>query len=154
MKVGIPKRFESKTALREFIQSREFIAAMKLSMSSQLFHVINNANKLLPLITAKLDKQQRMHGGGAIKSTKDQHRGPGGVISASTMSSSPPDLSGAAAPRPAHGLSGSKGGAGGDQKDGRNGSGSGKRGADAALRVASPQKKNGGEGGKAGRKRS
>lgn len=34
MKVGIPKRFESKTALREFIQTREFITAMKQSMNS------------------------------------------------------------------------------------------------------------------------
>ena len=32
MKVNIPKRFDSKTAVREFIQSREFIAAIKQSM--------------------------------------------------------------------------------------------------------------------------
>ena len=56
MKVNIPKRFESKTAIREFIQSREFIAAMKQSMNSQLFHCINNSNKILNLINAKLDK--------------------------------------------------------------------------------------------------
>ena len=29
MKVFIPKRFESKTALREFVQTREFITGMK-----------------------------------------------------------------------------------------------------------------------------
>lgn len=64
MKVNIPKRFESKTAIREFIQSREFIAAMKQSMNSQLFLCINSSNKILTLVTAKLEKQQRMHGGG------------------------------------------------------------------------------------------
>ena len=34
MKVSIPKRFESKTALREFITTRDFIQQMKTSMSS------------------------------------------------------------------------------------------------------------------------
>jgi hypothetical protein len=29
MKVGIPRRFDSKTAIREFIQTREFISAIK-----------------------------------------------------------------------------------------------------------------------------
>ena len=67
MKVNIPKRFESKTAIREFIQSREFIAAMKQSMNSQLFLCINSCNKILGLINAKLDKQQRMHGGGMVR---------------------------------------------------------------------------------------
>lgn len=54
--MNIPKRFESKTAIREFIQSREFITAMKQSMNSQLFQVINNCNKILNLVNAKLDK--------------------------------------------------------------------------------------------------
>jgi hypothetical protein len=40
---------------------------MKQSMNSQLFHCINNSNKILNLINAKLDKQQRMHGGGIIR---------------------------------------------------------------------------------------
>ena len=34
MKVPIPKRFESKAALREFIQTREFVQAMKGSMNN------------------------------------------------------------------------------------------------------------------------
>jgi hypothetical protein len=33
MKVQIPKRFETKSSVREFIQSREFISAIKLNMS-------------------------------------------------------------------------------------------------------------------------
>jgi len=33
MKVNIPRRFDSKTAIREYIQSREFITAMKQSIS-------------------------------------------------------------------------------------------------------------------------
>ena len=34
MKVYIPKRFESKSSMREFIQSREFICAIKISMGN------------------------------------------------------------------------------------------------------------------------
>ena len=34
MKISIPKRFDSKLAIREFIQSREFITAMKYSMTT------------------------------------------------------------------------------------------------------------------------
>ena len=67
MKVNIPKRFESKTAIREFIQSREFIVAMKQSMTSQLFICINNCNRILKLINAKREKQLRMHGGGILQ---------------------------------------------------------------------------------------
>lgn len=78
MKVNIPKRFESKTAIREFIQSREFIAAMKQSMNSQLFHCINNSNKILNLINAKLDKQHRMHGGGIIRWKEKDSKDVGG----------------------------------------------------------------------------
>ena len=33
MKVNIPRRFDSKAAIREFIQSREFISAIKQSMN-------------------------------------------------------------------------------------------------------------------------
>jgi hypothetical protein len=33
MKVAIPKRFETKSSVREFIQSREFISAIKISMN-------------------------------------------------------------------------------------------------------------------------
>ena len=61
MKVNIPKRFESRTAIREFIQSREFIAAMKQSMNSQLFLCINNCNNILGLINAKQAKHAKMH---------------------------------------------------------------------------------------------
>jgi hypothetical protein len=40
---------------------------MKQSMSSQLFLCINNCNKILGLVNAKLDKQHRIHGGGIIR---------------------------------------------------------------------------------------
>ena len=50
MKVQIPKRFETKSSLREFIQSREFISAIKLNMSVQLYQSINCSNKILELV--------------------------------------------------------------------------------------------------------
>ena len=56
MKVGIPRRFDSKSAIREFIQSREFITAMKQSMNYQLFNVLNNSNNILGLINSKQQK--------------------------------------------------------------------------------------------------
>ena len=41
MKVYIPKRFDSKLQLREFIQSREFIMGMKSQLTKQMFACIN-----------------------------------------------------------------------------------------------------------------
>ena len=61
MKVGIPRRFDSKTAIREFIQSREFISAMKLSINTQLFNSINNANNMLDLVCSKQAQLARLH---------------------------------------------------------------------------------------------
>ena len=68
MRVNIPKRFENRAAIREFIQSRDFITAMKYSMNSQLFHVINSNNHILDLINNKLENLQKIHGGGQVGS--------------------------------------------------------------------------------------
>lgn len=68
MRVNIPKRFESRAAIREFIQSRDFITAMKYSMNSQLFQCINSSNRILDLINAKLENLQKMHGGAQVGS--------------------------------------------------------------------------------------
>lgn len=54
MKVPIPKRFESKTSLREFIQTREFILAMKTKMNNQIYESLNASNKMGELVSAKL----------------------------------------------------------------------------------------------------
>lgn len=56
MKVNIPRRFDSKTAIREFIQSREFIAAIKQNMNIQLLNVLNASNDIADLINAKQGK--------------------------------------------------------------------------------------------------
>ena len=60
MKVQIPKRFETKSSVREFIQSREFISAIKLNMSVQLYQSINCSNKILDLVQQKQNKIMKM----------------------------------------------------------------------------------------------
>ena len=44
LNIQIPKRFDSKTALREYIQSREFIGTLKLRINSVLYTAINESN--------------------------------------------------------------------------------------------------------------
>lgn len=60
MKVAIPKRFETKSSVREFIQSREFISAIKINMSVQLYQSINCSNKILELVQLKQNKIMKM----------------------------------------------------------------------------------------------
>jgi len=56
MKVNIPRRFDSKSAIREFIQSRGFISAIKQSMNMQLYTQLNSFNHILDLINTKQAK--------------------------------------------------------------------------------------------------
>jgi|LauGreDrversion4_2_1035121.scaffolds.fasta_scaffold22802_5 hypothetical protein len=44
--IQIPKKFESKTAFREYIQSKEFIVALKTRMNTMLYSAINESNGL------------------------------------------------------------------------------------------------------------
>ncbi len=44
MNINIPKKFESKTALREFFYSREFILNLKIKMNEQLHTAILSSN--------------------------------------------------------------------------------------------------------------
>ena len=53
MRVYIPKRYESKLALREFIQSREFIMGMKQALTKQMLNCINHSNNLADLMNQK-----------------------------------------------------------------------------------------------------
>ena len=61
MKVGIPRRFDSKSDIREFIQTREFIQAMKQSIGFQLFISVNNTNNILQLVQAKQHKIAKLY---------------------------------------------------------------------------------------------
>ena len=44
MNINIPKKFENKTALREFFYSREFILNLKIKMNEQLHNAILSSN--------------------------------------------------------------------------------------------------------------
>lgn len=46
--IQIPKKFESKTALREYFQSKEFIIALKSKMNTVLYTAINESNGFTP----------------------------------------------------------------------------------------------------------
>ena len=50
MKLNIPNKFDSNMGIREFIQSREFIAGIKQYMNVQLFAILNNSNDINELI--------------------------------------------------------------------------------------------------------
>ena len=44
----IPKRFESKMQLREYIQSKEFLVALKTRINTLLYTAINESNGFTP----------------------------------------------------------------------------------------------------------
>ena len=46
--IQIPKKFESKTALREYFQSKEFIISLKTKMNTMLYTAINDSNGYTP----------------------------------------------------------------------------------------------------------
>lgn len=52
MNINIPKRFESKSALREFFYSRETILTLKLKMNELVHHAILQSN-IMPDVTAE-----------------------------------------------------------------------------------------------------
>ena len=55
MNVSIPKRFDSKAAIREFIQTREFITAIKQSMMNKLRNSINCSNGMIDLVNDNME---------------------------------------------------------------------------------------------------
>ena len=46
--IQIPKRFDSKTALREYFSSKEFILTLKQRINSVLYTAINESNGYSP----------------------------------------------------------------------------------------------------------
>lgn len=46
MNINIPKKFDSKAALREFFYSREFILNLKIKMNEQLHNAILQSNHI------------------------------------------------------------------------------------------------------------
>jgi len=46
--IQIPKRFDSKPALREYFSSKEFILALKQRINSVLYTAINESNGYTP----------------------------------------------------------------------------------------------------------
>ena len=46
MNINIPKKFDSKAALREFFYSREFILNLKVRMNEQLHNAILQSNRV------------------------------------------------------------------------------------------------------------
>ena len=46
MQINIPKKFDSKSALREYFFSREFILTMKIRMNNMLHKAILSSNNI------------------------------------------------------------------------------------------------------------
>eukprot|EP00347_Sterkiella_histriomuscorum_P023784 403333401 len=56
--IQIPKRFDNKTAHREYFQSKEFITNIKIRMNQMLHTAINDSNGMTQLLQQQLSAQQ------------------------------------------------------------------------------------------------
>lgn len=72
MNVSIPKRFDSKAAIREFIQTREFITAIKQSMMLKLRNSINSSNGMIDIVNDNIEIV-RKHSEKKEKSNQESH---------------------------------------------------------------------------------
>lgn len=48
--INVPKKFDSKAALREYFQSKDFIVTLKNKINTLFYSAINNSNGMTALL--------------------------------------------------------------------------------------------------------